>query len=166
MISRPTRTGRAALALVPQPAPARDAPHVTFCSHCGEHPGAETTSRVCESCGLGLLLRARADTAPAFGDAFVVLDSSLSVCAVSAAAEELLATREIDAVNCHITQLLVPADAEAQGVESVAAAVMWAARGEYGPRPAMVRPATTFGIRLHARIAHCGPPHAAVVVFG
>jgi hypothetical protein len=95
----------------------------------------------------------------------MVLDSSLSVCAVSAAAERLLATRETEAVNHHITELLVPADAEAQGPASLAAAVTWAAGGDETPRIVTVRPANTFGVRLTARIGSCSPPRAALLVF-
>lgn len=127
--------------------------------------GEDPASRVCESCGFGLILKAGDDVAPSLGDAFMVLDGSLSVCAVSAEAEVLLATRETDAVNRHITELLVPADAEAQGPANLAVAVTWAARGDDGTQRVVVRPANTFGVRLTARIASCGPPTAALVVF-
>jgi hypothetical protein len=99
------------------------------------------------------------------GDPFLVLDASLSVCAVSGAAEALLATYETDAVNRHVTELLVPADAEARGAANLAAAVTWAARGDEKTRRVVVRPANTFGVRLTARIAACGPPRAALIVF-
>jgi hypothetical protein len=142
---------------------------VSFCSHCGTRPApAKTTqlpsSRVCDDCGLGLLLEARADVAPNEGDAFIVLDRALAVCAVSHGAERLLATSEPDAVNRHVTHLLMPADAEEKGGDSLSVAVAWAARGDGGTRSAVVRPANTFGIRLTARIASCGPPRAALVV--
>jgi hypothetical protein len=153
------------LAVVPSSAP-ETAPTVSFCSHCGARPMSETSaSRVCERCALGLMLQSGADVAPSEGDAFLVLDSSLSVCAVSGAAERLLAARETEAVNRHITELLVPADAEAQGPANLAAAVTWAARGDTAVRKVVVRPANTFGVRITARIAGCGPPKAALVVF-
>jgi hypothetical protein len=162
------RTGRAPLRLLAAPLEHDPpAPTVAFCSHCGTQPspaGEAPTSRVCNACGLGLILSSRADGAPRAGDAFLVLDRSLSVCAVSEAAERLLATREPDAVNRHITDLLMPAGAEEQGSESLSLAVMWAARGDGGTRRVVVRPANTFGIRLNARIASCGPPRAALLV--
>jgi PAS domain-containing protein len=162
------RSGGPALYVVPQIAP-ETRPDVTFCSHCGARPGwshlDEAPSRVCEQCGLGLLLEASADKAPEPGGAFLVVDSSLSVCAVSQAAEVLLGTSETDAVNRHITEFIVPADAEAQGPANLAVAVTWAARGDEAPRNVMVRPTNTFGIRMSARIASCGPPLAAMVVF-
>jgi hypothetical protein len=161
-----SRAGRPALALVPPLPPEPVAPSVSFCSHCGARPeNAGATSRVCPNCELGLLLESAADVAPPAGSAFLVLDSSLSICAVSAAAERLLATRETDAVNRHVTELLVPADAEAQDRENLAVAITWAARGDGGFRRAVVRPANTFGVRLAVRIAGCGPRSAALLVF-
>jgi hypothetical protein len=158
------------VAAVPTPAPGeRRAPTVWFCGHCGARPEIDGTSapagRVCTDCGLGLLLQAGADAAPAPGSAFMVLDGTLSVCALSEEAERLLATSETEAVNRHVTELLVPADAEAQGPENLAVAVTWAARGDVATRQVVVRPATTFGVRLRARIASCGPPRAALLVF-
>jgi hypothetical protein len=144
------------------------APEIRFCSHCGVRPKpgeAISPTRVCAGCGLGLLLRCAGDVAPQPGDAFLVLDHTMSVCAVSAAAERLLATPEIDAVNVPIASLLVPAEAEGNGGASLAAAIIWAARGDGGVTRTVVRPANTFGVRLKARIAGCGPPRAALLVF-
>ncbi|HEY8765119.1 MAG TPA: hypothetical protein VIM18_13070 [Solirubrobacteraceae bacterium] len=165
MIEARSNTRRGLLAVVPDTVP-DDSPRVSFCSHCGIRPAfADISSRVCDSCGMGLILQSHADVAPAAGDPFLVLDGSLSVCAVSAAAENLLATCETDAVNRHVTELLVAADAEAQGAANLAVAVTWAARGDGGARRVVVRPTNTFGVRLKTRIASCGPPTAALVVF-
>ncbi len=159
---------RAALSLVPQ-VEHEPGPTITFCGHCGASSQyteiSEAPSRVCESCGMGLLLECSRDAAPSPGAAFIVLDASLSVCAVSEAAERLLAMRETEAVNRHLTELVVPADAETQGPTNLAAAVTWAARGDDAVHRATVRPANAFGIRMSARIASCGPPRAALVVF-
>jgi hypothetical protein len=95
----------------------------------------------------------------------MVLDRWLSVCAVSAAAERLLATSETDAVNRHVTELVVPADAEAQGPSNLAAAITWAVSGDDTARSVVVRPANAFGIRIKARITTCSPPRAALLVF-
>jgi hypothetical protein len=112
-----------------------------------------------------LLLETAGDAAPEAGAAFIVLNGALSVCAVSEAAEDLLAVSETEAVNRHVTELLMPADAETQGPENLAVAVTWAARGDTSTRKVVVRPANVFGIRLQARIARCGPPRAALLVF-
>ncbi len=166
MAERNAMSDRPALRLVtPEAEPA--APSVAFCSHCGARPTAPPNtpdSRVCGSCGLGLILEAVETIAPSVGDAFLVLDRALSVCAVSRGAERLLATSEPDAVNRHISDLLMPAHAEEAGGESLAVAVAWAARGDGPIRSTIVRPANTFGIRLSARIGGCGPPRAALLV--
>ncbi len=170
MHGRSASNARPALRLVAAPELTPAPPSVPFCSHCGTRPfvsnkaATSPSSRVCGECGLGLILEAPQDTAPHAGDAFLVLDRALSVCAVSRGAERLLATSEPDAVNRHMTHLLMPADAEEEGGETLAVAVAWAARGDGGTRTTTVRPANTFGIRLTARIASCGPPRAALVV--
>jgi len=160
-------SGRPALALVPETI-AEPSPSVWFCSHCGTQHGTdqdEPNARVCDDCGLGVLLQTRSDVAPRDGGAFIVLDRSLSVCAVSEAAERLLATREPDAIHRHVTELLVQADSEGKERSNLASAVTWAASGDSASHTVTVRPANTFGIRLSARIAACSPPRAAVLVF-
>ncbi len=135
-----------------------------FCGHCGErHEQAE--SRVCPSCELGLLLHADADLAPGPGDAFLIVDGSLCVQAVSASAEHELGVRESQAINRHFTELLIQGEAEPPAAASLAVAIAHAASGgEDEHQPVTVRPSHTFGVRLRARIAACGPPQAAVVV--
>jgi PAS domain-containing protein len=139
-----------------------------FCGHCAApapdgapHP----TARVCVSCGLGLLLETREDAVPSDRDAFVIVDSALLVQAMSKQAESFLGLSEEMAINKPVAELLVPADAEAQGRTGFAAAVAQAAGGE-DPDTAQrfVRPWNTFGVRMRARIATCGPPRAALVV--
>jgi hypothetical protein len=167
---RTARTARPALHLVTPLEHEPAVPLVSFCSHCGARPApppAESSashSRVCASCGLGLILECRADVAPSNGAAFLVLDHSLAVCAVSEAAERLLAATEPDVVNRHVSDLLMPADAEGKAGGGLSSAVAWAARGDEATRIVVVRPANTFGIRLTARIASCGPPRAALLV--
>ena len=93
--------GRLSLAVAPQPS-REEHQSVWFCSHCGtQPPGYEPgeQARVCPDCGLGVLLEAGSDVAPPNGGAFMVFDRSLSVCALSAGAERLLAARETEAVN-------------------------------------------------------------------
>jgi hypothetical protein len=110
------------------------------------------------------MLEARRDIVPTHRDAFLVIDSSLLVQAMSWRAETLLSMTEASAVNRPVLQLLVPADAEAGRPAPFAAALAEAAAGADGPVTAVVRPWNTFGVRLRARIASCGPPRAALVV--
>jgi hypothetical protein len=118
---------------------------------------------VCAECGLGLLLEARSDVVPGVDDAYLVVDSSLSVQAMSRRAELALGVREGYAVNRHVTELLIPADAESDAV-GLAVAITRAAGGEDDASHVFVRPSNTFGVRLAARIASCGPPRAALLV--
>ena len=139
-----------------------------FCGHCaapspnGAPPAP--TARVCNSCGLGLLLEAREDAVPSARDAFLVVDSALLVQAMSREAQALLAMTEELAIDTPVGELLVPADAES-GRTGFAAAIAMAADGQ-DPDTArsFVRPWNTFGVRLRAKIATCGPPRAALIV--
>ncbi len=140
-----------------------------FCGHCAApSPGGAApppTARVCTSCGLGLLLEAREDVVPASRDAFLVVDSSLLVQAMSREAQLLLGVTEELAVNKPVSELLVPADAEAQGRAGFAAAIAIAADGQDPDTSrCFVRPWNTFGVRMRARVATCGPPRAALIV--
>jgi hypothetical protein len=123
-------------------------------------------SRVCPTCALGLLLQTDEDVAPRAGDAFVIVDSSLAVQAVSAQAERTLGISEQHAVNRHVTELLIPGDSEAPASVSLVAAISRAAAGDAGSNRVAVRPSNTFGVRMLARIAACGPPLAALLVLG
>jgi hypothetical protein len=139
-----------------------------FCGHCAAPTPSGTapppTARVCTSCGLGLLLETREDAVPNDSDAFLVVDSSLLVQAMSREAQALLAMSEEMAVDKPVAELLVPADAEA-GRTGFAAAVAQAADGQDPDTGrAVVRPWNTFGVRMRARIATCGPPRAALIV--
>jgi PAS domain-containing protein len=144
-------------------------PWLWFCGHCAapSPDGAPPppTARVCSSCGLGLLLEAREDAVPTNRDAFLVVDSSLLVQAMSQQAQTFLGVTEELSIDKPVAELLVPADAEAQGRTSFAAAIAQAADGQ-DPDTArsFVRPWNTFGVRMRARIATCGPPRAALVV--
>lgn len=140
---------------------------VSFCGHCGSAPPANAepaASRVCGHCGLGLILQAPSDLAPQAHEPFLVIDSTLSVCAVSARAEELLGTDETLAINRHIAEFVVPADANAPSAENLLVLLVDAASGVGEPRTAVVRPRSEFGVRFRARIGPCGPPHAALLV--
>lgn len=148
---------------------AHDVAWVWFCGHCaapspygGPPP---PNGRVCSTCGLGLLLEARQDAVPGAGDAFLVVDSALLVQAMSAQAQKFLDMREELAVDRPVAELLVPADAEASERTSFAGAIAQAADGR-DPETTLrtVRPWNTFGVRMRARIAPCGPPRAALVV--
>jgi PAS domain-containing protein len=96
-------------------------------------------------------------------DAFLVVDSALLIQAVSAQAERMLGVSEEMVVNQPVSQLVVPADAEALGPTGFAAAVADVMANDETMQW-FVRPWNTFGVRMRARIGACGPPRAALVV--
>jgi len=136
-----------------------------FCGHCAVQAPEPPlpTARVCPSCGLGLFLETRVDVLPERDDAFLVVDSTLLIQAVSVHAERLLGVTEEMVVNQPVAELVVPADAEARGSSAFAAAVADVMAADE-PAQAYVRPWNTFGVRMRARIGACGPPRAALVV--
>lgn len=140
-----------------------------FCGHCGQEPDPDQAptgaTRVCQHCDLGLVLEAPADVAPAPADPFLVVDNRMAICALSDAAERLLGVDETTAVNRHLGEFLLPADANASGGESLIEFVLSAASGAGGPvERVRVRPLGVFGVRFSARIGRCGPAPSAIVV--
>jgi hypothetical protein len=160
------RNPRPRLTLVQTPAVA-EAEWSWFCGHCAAAaPGGDPpapSARVCRSCNLGLLLESRSDVVPAAKDAFLVVDSALLVQAVSRRAETLLEVHEALVVNEPLGNLLVPADAEVRGPARLVTAITEAMHGDE-PIDTFVRPWNTFGVRMRATVAPCGPPRAALVV--
>ncbi len=154
-MSTPIRAGRPQLRVLP--GSLDDAGWSWFCGHCASrYPGDQAPApiaRVCKTCGLGLLLEAPADAIPGGDDAFLVIDSALLVQAMSRRAEGLLAVSEELAVHRPLSELLVPADAEASRVGGLAQAVADAIAGGDTVATAFVRPWNTFGVRMRARIA-------------
>ena len=139
-----------------------------FCGHCAARPLTATapapTARVCPGCGLGLFLEAPLDAAPSPRESFLVIDSALLVQAVSRRAEKLLGVREDSVVGRPLSELFVNADAGCDAARELTCAVSEASLGEDIPRCVHVRPANTFGVRLRARVAPCGPPRASLLV--
>lgn len=155
------------LRLVGLPQAGAPEPDVLFCGSCGLPPPAgedDRTARVCGHCGMGVVLAARPDAAPRPGEAFLVVDGRLTVCAVSSAAEKLLGVQEVFAVDRPLGELLQPADAEALGAEPLIHSVIAAASEPGPPASAVVRPAGEFGVRYAVQVGACGPPAAALLV--
>jgi PAS domain-containing protein len=153
---------RLALRVIPRGA--RERPSKIFCGHCGRAPETRAAkSRVCPTCGLGLLLEASVDVAPSPRDPFLVIDSTLMVCAVSREAERLLGVSETDAVNHHVGDFLSPGDSES-GADSLITALALTTQHDAPIKNLVVRPTNTFGVRYWARIGRCGPPSAALLV--
>ena len=151
-----------------RPVPA-DRPLARFCGYCGRPPADAGTppTRVCARCGLGLVLAADTDHAPAPDEAFSVIDPGLTVRVLSAAAERLFEVVETDIVGHPVDALLVPAES-APGARSrlhaILAGVARSSLVEAAAETAVVRPARAFGVRYRLRVAPCEPGPAALLV--
>jgi hypothetical protein len=160
-------TGEAgrALRLVPSAAPETEP--VWFCGKCaapapyGLVPARD--ARVCRSCGFGLLLQAQANDRPGSGEAFIVVDSTLTIQAMSERAERLLSLDEPDVVHLPVGELLTPTDADGEGQQLIDA-VIESISGSESPRVVTVHPLNKFGAAIRARVVPCGPPRAALIV--
>jgi hypothetical protein len=144
-----------------------DDPVGWFCGRCAERfdaPESTSVPRVCPSCSLGMVLQAPLSAIPAADASYLIVDSSLNVQAVSEHAERTLDVLEVRAVNRHVTELLIPGDAEPFAASGLAAAITAASAGDEREERVAVRPTNTFGIRMFARIVGCGPPRAALIV--
>ncbi len=143
-------------------------PLKVFCGHCAAAPAEGVTahigSRVCGRCGMGLLLEAPSDVAPTPADAFMVVDSRMSVSAVSRRCERLLGMPEPEAVGRHLNEFLAPADTDVPAAQGFFAVVLLAATGGANTQTVAVRPAGEFGIRLWARVGPCGSSGAALLL--
>lgn len=138
-----------------------------FCGRCGRSPAASEAARptrVCPRCGMGLLLTATTDVAPTREDPFLVIDGALTIRAVSQRAEDLLGLSEAEAVNEHVLNYLMPAEAEVAGPENLVALLARAASGDTATHDVVIRPRDEYGVRFWARVGACGPPAAALLV--
>jgi hypothetical protein len=127
-----------------------DAGSIHFCSHCGALSD-ENSRRVCDSCGLGVVLTcARGLLRP--GAPFLVVKSDLRVSAVSAAVEPLLGD---DPVGKPLLEL----------VSGDPALPRWVGRAAMGSRRVTTVALRRGTRRIDARIGACGDPPAALIVF-
>ena len=120
--------------------------------------------RACGSYGMGLLLETRLDAFPSHDEAFLVIDSRLTVQALSGEAATLLGVVEEDVLDSPVAQLLGPADTEAREPEDFLYLLRRASTDSDERHSVFVRPRNQFGVRLVARIAPCGPPRGALVL--
>jgi diguanylate cyclase (GGDEF)-like protein len=135
---------------------------VRFCTHCGDRSPPEHTARMCGECGLGIVISAPGDAAPAGTDAFLVLDQHMLIAAISTRAQALLAVTETQVVDRHVDELLAPA----RGVGTHRHVLAAARHDDTSPRHLDLHARTTTGqtVPFRARIGPCGPPHATLIV--
>ena len=77
---------------------------------------------------------------------------------MSRRAEPLLGVREDHAVNCHVSELLIPAEAEGAEPVGLAVAITRSARGDEDALRITVRPSNTFGVRMERASSPARPP--------
>ena len=127
---------------------------VRFCTRCGAVTD-DVPQRVCESCGLGIVLSCAREMAPRGHAPFLVVTTDLRVSAASAAVEPLFGDPD-DLVGTPLLDLI-------RGDGSLPRQVARAAMGSRKGATAWVR--TAEHSRPHkARSAPCGDPPAALVV--
>ncbi len=136
----------------------------TFCSHCAREPSGRRHSRICAHCEMGVILEADPRMAPAPGAAFLVCDELLLVCAVSENAERLLGCSEPEAIHRPLSQLLVGADLDFQGIPRLPELLGEAARGDLDVTETVVAPLDAPHDHLRCRVGSCGSPVAALLV--
>jgi hypothetical protein len=123
-----------------------------FCTHCGVVTD-DAPQRVCESCGLGIVLHCARDAAPRPGAAFLVVTTDLRVSAASVTATEAFGD---ELIGESLLDLLrgdgaLPRQVARAAMGSRKSATAWVRAGEHG-RP------------HRARIVACGDPPAALIV--
>jgi hypothetical protein len=134
-----------------------------FCSYCGYSPRGvrrRRADRVCERCGLGVILYAPAGSAPEAGEPFVILDQRLTVQAVSTVAEMLLRVDEPAVLGDPLDGFLISADGDAQLWRLIALALA----GTPCLDPLQLRTAGRRQTYFDAYATSCGPPPAALIV--
>jgi len=142
---------------------------VRFCSRCGEPAedpprGAErrrAQRRVCDGCGMGLLLRCGREALPGAGAAFLIVTVELEVSAVSSAAESVFGS-EGGVLGSHLLDLVTSPLGDAQFARTVGQAAMRSREPVVTPLRGASPHTARLGM-LAARISTCGPPRAALV---
>lgn len=149
-------------------APPQRLERTRFCSRCaatGDEPDGQSLpygfDRVCDRCGMGVMLSAPRKALPVAGGAFLIVTRDGRISAVSEAAEQLVG-EEAGLLGMPITTAVTSPRNEAQLVRSLA-------RAAGGGREIVEGPVVHAGhagreTKLNARIASCGPPRAALLV--
>ena len=142
-----------------------------FCSRCGEagepppprgRPLRER--RVCEACGMGVLLSCARAALPGMGAAFLIATADLTVSAVSSAGEMLFGLEE-DLLGVPLTSLVKATG----GRDRLERTVATAALRNRPPTVLTLRgltPNTREAGLLAARISTCQPPRGALITVG
>jgi hypothetical protein len=127
---------------------------IHFCTHCGAL-AHEPAVRVCAHCGLGVVLSCAPGLLPRADAAFLVVKSDLRISAASQAVEPLLGDPEA-LVGEPLLDVL-------SGDPSLP---RWIGRAALGSRRVSSVALRLGPRRINAKVATCGTPTAALLVFG
>jgi PAS domain-containing protein len=149
-------------------APPQRVERTRFCSRCSVTAAEEQQhvpygfDRVCDRCGMGVMLSGPRKALPPAGAAFLVVTREGRISAVSEAAEALVG-EEPGLLGMPITTAVTSPDGDAQLVRSLARAATGGREIVEMPVAGAVQSTGKAG-RMKARIASCGPPRAALLV--
>jgi hypothetical protein len=141
---------------------------IRFCSRCGypaeDPPGRpELRKRVCDRCGMGMVLSCPRDALPGEAAAFLILDYELRVSAVSEAGERYFGN-EKTLIGTELLDLVTSPLGDDQLARNTSIAAQRPCEATVMP-VRLLRPADSAGQvgTMAARIATCGPPRAALL---
>ncbi len=141
---------------------------IRFCSRCGE-PAEEPAkaghgfarTRVCETCGMGVLLSCAREALPGAGAAFVIATVEARVSAVSEAAEPIFGLEQ-SLLGARVAGLLGSWWGQDRLRRTVSQAATRAREPEVVPVWGLTENSVGLG-SMTARISTCGRPRAALV---
>jgi hypothetical protein len=140
---------------------------IRFCSRCGHPSEAEAgrlqpAARVCDHCGMGMMLTCARDAMPGEAAAFLIATFDMRISAVSQAGERIFGSEQ-SVVGMAVLDLIGSplgddqlARYVGQAAQRECDAVVMPVRLTARERPGNVG-------TLAARIATCGPPRAALI---
>lgn len=141
---------------------------VRFCSRCGApaEEAAETghgfaRTRVCESCGMGVLLSCAREALPGGGAAFVIATAEARVSAVSEAAEPIFGLEQ-SLLGTRVSGLLGSPSGQDRLLRTVSQAAIRAREPQVLAVWGLTENSVGLG-QMTARISTCGRPRAALV---
>jgi PAS domain-containing protein len=113
---------------------------------------------------MGLVLQTHPDVAPASGDAFLVCDARLRVCALSRGAEDLLGIGEPHAIHRPVDDLVTGVARGPDGLPALPGLLREAAAGLVAIARTTVAPWGRRADACPARVGACGGPPAALLL--
>ena len=139
-----------------------------FCTRCGEpaespplEEGPLSQARVCDVCGMGVLLSCTREALPGARAAFVIATAELKINAVSLGAEEIFGP-ELKVIGTYLLDLVTSPMGDLHFAKLVTGAAVRSREPVVMPVKPQGPGADEIGM-LAARVSTCGPPRAALV---